>query len=143
MTICSSSLFCKAKDALHVHIFLIINPFQLSIQVLVITVFIRHFSLSSTFNSYIKTATTATTETVPNMIKAIRDAANTAAFHYKEGNLNYPMMIYISLVHIVAFVGLLKLPNCSKETLIWAFTLWPIRYVKRKRCSLLKKPDQL
>ena len=49
------------------------------------------------------------------------------AYHYKQGNLNYPMIVYISLVHIVAFMGLLALPQCSKETLLWAFALWPIR----------------
>ena len=57
----------------------------------------------------------------------IADSIKTAMYHYKEGNLNYPMMIYVSLVHIVALVGLLKIPACSKETLMWAFILWPIR----------------
>jgi hypothetical protein len=55
------------------------------------------------------------------------DAYTNAKHHYKEGNLNYPMGIYILLVHIVATVGLLKIPLCSKETLMWAFILWPIR----------------
>lgn len=57
----------------------------------------------------------------------IVDSMKTAAFHYKEGNLNYPMMIYIALVHAVAVVGLFKLLDCSAETLIFAFVLWPIR----------------
>ena len=48
-------------------------------------------------------------------------------YHYKEGNINYPMGIYIVLVHIVAIVGLLKIPACSVHTLMWAFILWPIR----------------
>ena len=60
-------------------------------------------------------------------MQMLRDAVTAASFHYKEGNLNYPMIVYISLVHIVALVGILKLSNCSYETLIWAFTLWPIR----------------
>jgi hypothetical protein len=48
-------------------------------------------------------------------------------YHYKEGNINYPMGIYVLLVHIVAIVGLLKIPACSVHTLMWAFILWPIR----------------
>ena len=51
------------------------------------------------------------------------------AHHYKEGNLNWPMIIYISLVHVVAAVGAGKVMDCSKETLLWAFLLWPIRCV--------------
>jgi stearoyl-CoA desaturase (Delta-9 desaturase) len=49
------------------------------------------------------------------------------AFHYGEGNLNYPMIVYITLVHLVAIAGLLKIPVASADTLIWAFLLWPIR----------------
>jgi hypothetical protein len=37
------------------------------------------------------------------------------------------MGIYITLVHVVGFVGVAKLMECSKETLMWAFVLWPIR----------------
>lgn len=48
-------------------------------------------------------------------------------YHYKHGNLNYPMIIYISLVHLVALGGILALPKASRETLLWAFCLWPIR----------------
>lgn len=43
--------------------------------------------------------------------------------HYKEGNLRYPTIAYISLVHIAAGVGLFKLLDCSTETLLWAL-LW-------------------
>jgi hypothetical protein len=63
-----------------------------------------------------------------------RDIPKVVAHHYKEGNLNYPMIIYISLVHIVAVLGLFALPRCSKETLVFAFTLWPIRYVALQAC---------
>lgn len=56
-----------------------------------------------------------------------RNIPKVAYDHYKEGNLNYPMIIYVSLVHIVAVAGLFALPKCSKETLFWAFILWPIR----------------
>jgi len=57
------------------------------------------------------------------------DIPKVVSYHYREGNLNWPMIIYISLVHIVAAVGVAKIPNCSPETLLWAFILWPIRYV--------------
>eukprot|EP00542_Grammatophora_oceanica_P014019 CAMPEP_0194032132 /NCGR_PEP_ID=MMETSP0009_2-20130614/5138_1 /TAXON_ID=210454 /ORGANISM="Grammatophora oceanica, Strain CCMP 410" /LENGTH=304 /DNA_ID=CAMNT_0038672483 /DNA_START=292 /DNA_END=1206 /DNA_ORIENTATION=- len=35
-------------------------------------------------------------------------------------------MIYIGLVHCLATAGLFYIPNCSKETLIFAFIMWPI-----------------
>jgi len=46
--------------------------------------------------------------------------------HYREGTINWPMLIYISLVHVLAFAGLFYVPYCSNETLLWAFILWPI-----------------
>lgn len=58
-----------------------------------------------------------------------RDIPRVISYHYREGNLNWPMMIYISIVHMVAVAGLFSVPYCSKETLLWAFLLWPIRYV--------------
>ena len=56
-----------------------------------------------------------------------RDIPKLISYHYKEGNLNWPMIVYISLVHIVAAAALTKIPACSRETLLWAFILWPIR----------------
>ena len=50
-------------------------------------------------------------------------------YHYKEGNFNWPMIIYVSLIHYAAAVGVAKITQCSTETLMWAFLLWPIRYV--------------
>jgi len=46
--------------------------------------------------------------------------------HYKKKQLNWPMIIYISLVHALGTAGLFKISQCSAETLIWAFILWPI-----------------
>ena len=60
---------------------------------------------------------------------SFKDVPKNVAYHYKNGNLNYPMIIYISLVHMVAAAGVYYLPLASKETLLWAFCLWPIRYV--------------
>eukprot|EP00957_Ditylum_brightwellii_P128975 9839105-Ditylum_brightwellii.AAC.1 len=58
--------------------------------------------------------------------KMFRDIPSLVSYHWKEGNINWPMGIYISLVHVVAAVGLLTVPKCSAETLLWAFLLWPI-----------------
>jgi len=60
------------------------------------------------------------------------DIPKVVSYHYKEGNMNWPMLVYISLAHIVAVMGLTKIPACSPETLLWSFILWPIRYVKRE-----------
>lgn len=59
-------------------------------------------------------------------IKMLRDIPKVVSHHHNGDGLNWPMVVYISLVHIVALVGLFTLPKCSAETLIWAFILWPI-----------------
>ena len=62
-------------------------------------------------------------------LKMFSEIPSLVRHHWREGTINWPMGIYISLVHIVAAVGLTKITECSKETLMWAFLLWPIRYV--------------
>ena len=57
-----------------------------------------------------------------------RDIPSLVKTHYKEGNINWPMGIYVGLVHTIAAVGLFKIADCSVQTLMWAFILWPIRY---------------
>jgi stearoyl-CoA desaturase (delta-9 desaturase) len=59
-------------------------------------------------------------------MKMVKDIPSLISYHYHKKQLNWPMIIYISLVHVAAFVGLFKVQKCSAETLIWAFTLWPI-----------------
>ena len=59
--------------------------------------------------------------------KMVSEIPSLAKYHYKEGNINWPMGIYITLVHVLGFVGVAKMMECSKETLMWAFILWPIR----------------
>lgn len=44
---------------------------------------------------------------------------------YRE-SLNWPMIIYISLSHISAVVGLFMIPYCHNMTILWAFVLWII-----------------
>lgn len=59
-------------------------------------------------------------------MEIISDSIKTVAHHYKNGNLNYPMIIYIGLAHLAALAGILVLPRCSVYTYLWAFLLWPI-----------------
>mmetsp|Transcript_25061 Transcript_25061/g.81003 ORF Transcript_25061/g.81003 Transcript_25061/m.81003 type:complete len:341 (-) Transcript_25061:189-1211(-) len=47
-------------------------------------------------------------------------------WHFTHGTVNYPMGIYITLVHAVAAVGLCYVRAAKAETLIWAFALWPM-----------------
>lgn len=51
---------------------------------------------------------------------------STISHHYKKGNLNWPMIIYIILAHVAAIIGVFAIPNCHKYTLLLAFILWPI-----------------
>mmetsp|Transcript_1692 Transcript_1692/g.2189 ORF Transcript_1692/g.2189 Transcript_1692/m.2189 type:complete len:334 (-) Transcript_1692:587-1588(-) len=48
------------------------------------------------------------------------------SWHWKHGTINWPMSIYITLVHIWATIGLFKISSCKAETLLWSFILWPI-----------------
>jgi hypothetical protein len=59
--------------------------------------------------------------------KMFRDIPGLVSHHYKEGNINWPMGTYVAIVHVVATIGLFKVPLCSAQTLLWAFILWPIR----------------
>jgi len=60
------------------------------------------------------------------VFKAIKNALDTCVYHYKEGNVNWPMVVYITLVHVAACVGIWTIPKCTWQTLLWAFILWPI-----------------
>jgi len=57
---------------------------------------------------------------------SISEMFATVLRHYREGNLNWPMIIYISLAHVAAIVGLFTIRHCHPWTLLWAFMLWPI-----------------
>mmetsp|Transcript_10074 Transcript_10074/g.9028 ORF Transcript_10074/g.9028 Transcript_10074/m.9028 type:complete len:314 (+) Transcript_10074:124-1065(+) len=59
-------------------------------------------------------------------MEIIQESVNACIYHFKEGNLNWPMVIYITLAHVAAIVGLFTIPYCDKYTLLWAFILWPI-----------------
>ena len=50
----------------------------------------------------------------------------TVKHHGQGGNINWPMAIYITLVHVAACIGLMYVRSCHKLTLLLAFVLWPI-----------------
>jgi hypothetical protein len=56
----------------------------------------------------------------------VREIPSVISHNWRERSFNWPMIVYLTLTHIVACVGLFTLPKCSKETLLWAFLLWPI-----------------
>lgn len=56
----------------------------------------------------------------------VSDSIKTVVDHYKQGNLNWPMVIYLGLAHLAAVVGIFTVPFCSWQTLLLAFILWPI-----------------
>lgn len=59
-------------------------------------------------------------------MKMVTDIPFVFAHHWKERSFNIPMIIYVSFAHYLAFQGLLHVSKCSKETLLFAFILWPI-----------------
>jgi len=59
-------------------------------------------------------------------LQMVKDIPSVVNHHWKNGSINWPMTVYISLVHAAAWVGLLTIPKCSYDTLLWAFVLWPI-----------------
>lgn len=46
--------------------------------------------------------------------------------HLRKGDLNWPMIIFLSLAHIAGIYGIFTIPYCHKYTLLWAYILWPI-----------------
>jgi len=59
-------------------------------------------------------------------MKMVRDVPSVISYHWKEKNYNPPMIVFVTLVHVMAVVGLLRVNRCSNETLLWAFITWPI-----------------
>jgi stearoyl-CoA desaturase (delta-9 desaturase) len=60
------------------------------------------------------------------VFKLMRESWDTFVYHYKEGNMNWPMVIYLVLTHTAAMIGLSVLSACKWQTLALAFILWPI-----------------
>ncbi|CAM9125873.1 unnamed protein product [Phaeothamnion confervicola] len=59
-----------------------------------------------------------------NPITVAKDTVQAFVYHLKEGNMNWPMGIYISLVHVAALFGLWTVHKCMWQTLLMAFICW-------------------
>lgn len=56
-----------------------------------------------------------------------KDIPKVIEHHWKGGTFNWPMVVYIGLCHVLAVIGaIFYVKQCSAETLIWAFIMWPI-----------------
>src|SRR5210317_522144 len=51
-------------------------------------------------------------------------------YHYKEGNMNLPMIMRMVLLHAIAAKGAHSVSECSIDTIFWATILSPIRSVE-------------
>ena len=61
-----------------------------------------------------------------SMFEDISEGLKTVVRHYKAGNINWPLAIYVTLVHAAGLIGLSYVTTCHKYTLLFAFALWPI-----------------
>lgn len=61
-----------------------------------------------------------------NPLTLARDTVETAAYHWRNGNINWHMTIYVALVHVAAVVGLAAVRDCKVETLVLANILWAL-----------------
>lgn len=59
-------------------------------------------------------------------MKMLREIPSVISHHWKNKTLNWPMIIYTSIVHSAAVAGAMRLTSCSAETLLFAFLLWPL-----------------
>ena len=58
-------------------------------------------------------------------------------YHWTRKNFNWPMMVYISLVHVLAVMSLPYLFSSNWKTLLFAFALWPVTVSDRRSCSIV------
>lgn len=61
-----------------------------------------------------------------NPITLAKDTTEAVVYHWKNKSINWPMAIYISLVHVAAVVGICTVVDCKWQTCLLAFILWPI-----------------
>lgn len=61
-----------------------------------------------------------------NPITLVKDTVEAIVYHWKNKSINWPMAIYITLVHVAAVVGAMTIVECKWQTLLLAFILWPI-----------------
>jgi len=53
---------------------------------------------------------------IPNLIK----------YHFEAGNMNWQYIVFFSVVHVTAVMGLFRVKYCSFETIFFAQMLWSI-----------------
>jgi len=53
-----------------------------------------------------------------------RGLAGAMAYHWENKSINWPMSIYITVVHVAALVGLFAISGCMRETWLLAFVLY-------------------
>jgi stearoyl-CoA desaturase (delta-9 desaturase) len=58
--------------------------------------------------------------------KMISEIPSLIKHHHNAGTINWPMSRYVTAVHIMGLVGLTKVMDVKRETLLLAFLLWPI-----------------
>ena len=51
---------------------------------------------------------------IPNLIK----------YHFVNGNINWPYVLFFAGVHITAIMGAFRVMDCSRETLIFSYILY-------------------
>lgn len=61
-----------------------------------------------------------------NPFTLFKETVSTVAYHWNNGSINWPVSIYITLVHIAAVVGCCTVRDCKWQTCLLAFILWPI-----------------
>jgi len=45
-------------------------------------------------------------------------------FHYREKNFNWPHVVFFTVVHVTAFWGIFRVAHCSRETILFAYSLY-------------------
>lgn len=59
-------------------------------------------------------------------MKFIQECYDGVMHYHKAGAIRWPMVIFITLIHVAAIIGVFTIPQCSWYTLLWAFLCWPI-----------------
>lgn len=80
-----------------------------------------------------------------NPVKNTSALAAAAVHHWRAGTIHWRICVFIGSVHVAFAVGLLELSSCQWRTMLFAFVLWPIRFVRAIRhahVTFLSVPQQ-
>jgi stearoyl-CoA desaturase (Delta-9 desaturase) len=84
-----------------------------------------HFHFSSNYHTI--DAFNEYSTTMDLSVQMFKDIPKVVHYHWKEGNINWPMGIYITLVHVLGVIGAVcYVKKCSAETLLWAWYMFPM-----------------